>query len=274
MNDKFFIYAENALFAATILLYFIAMAMYFFIVATKNEKRGGVAQRILTLGFIAHTLAIIVRGIGAGRVPLANQYEFATAFAWGIALFFMIYMKKYKLNSIGAFIAPILFLIIGYAAMQNRTVRPLMPALQSGWLVIHVSMAVIGYGAFAVAAGVSLMYLAKRKSARVRALALPSDAELDSMSYKAVKVGYLFLTLCIITGAIWAQYAWGRYWAWDPKETWSLITWIIYTIYLHQRFRKGMKDTKAAWFCVVGFLCVVFTYIGVNNLLPSLHSYV
>lgn len=118
------------------------------------------------------------------------------------------------------------------------------------------------------------MYLVKQAQKQSSSLDLPPEEHLDEISYKAIQLGYLFLTLCIITGAIWAQYSWGRYWAWDPKETWSLVTWIIYTIYLHQRKRKGMHGKQAAWFSIIGFGCVIFTYIGVNTILPSIHSYV
>lgn len=270
MNDSF-VQIENVFFTITVGCYLLSMVIYFVSFVTKSEKVAKYASYGVRVGFLVHTAAIVARGIGAGRVPLANQYEFATAFAWGIALIFMLFERKYPHRAMGTFITPLLFLIIGYAAMQNREVRPLMPALQSVWLTIHVSFAVIGYGSFAVACGVSIMYLVQNRAKRAD---LPPVEQLDRISYRAIQFGYLFLTLTIITGAIWAQYAWSRYWAWDPKETWSLVTWIIYTIYLHQRKRKGMHGQSAAWFAVVGFLCVIFTYIGVNTILPSLHSYV
>lgn len=268
-----FIRIENIMFTGALLFYLAAMVLYFvFIVAKKPVGR--LAMLGVRAGFVLHTAAIVVRGIGAGRAPLSNQYEFATAFAWGIALFFLLFEHRYKYQAMGAFVTPLLFLIMGYASMLSREVRELMPALQSGWLVIHVSMAIISYGAFAVSCGVSLMFLAQSYSQKAREAGLPTLVQLDRVSYRAVQFGYLFLTLTIITGAIWAQYAWGRYWAWDPKETWSLVTWIIYTIYLHVRRKNRLDQTGAAWYSVIGFACVIFTYIGVNTLLPSLHSYV
>lgn len=246
------------------------MLLYFHNFISKNEKSGKLASRILKIGFIIHTLAIISRGIAAGRPPLSNQYEFANGFAWGVCLFLILFERKYEYHSMGTFVVPIVFLMIGYAAMLNREIRPLMPALQSWWLVIHVVMAIIAYGSFAVSCGVSIMYLVKKDEDSKR---IPERKILDEISYKAIVFGYLFLTLTIITGALWAQKAWGRYWAWDPKETWSLVTWIIYTIYLHMRKIKNLKDRPAALFSVIGFACVLFTYLGVNNLLPSLHSY-
>lgn len=270
MNLDLSMQIENVLFTLALIAYVVSMVAYFITAATKKDKPAVWASRIIKIGFIAHTLAIIVRGLGAQRVPLSNQYEFATAFAWGIALFFIIFEKKYEYRSMGAFITPILVLIIGYAALQNKEVRPLMPALQSGWLAVHVSLAVLGYGSFAVAAGISIMYLVKRKKPEMH---LPAVEKLDEISYNAIKVGFLCLTLCILTGAIWAQYSWGRFWAWDPKETWSLITWIIYAVYLHIRRTRSIDGKVAAWFAILGFLAVIFTYIGVNTLLPSLHSY-
>lgn len=264
---------EDVLFTLTVIFYLLSMVFYFINFIGKKEKFGLWGSRLVKIGFIIHTLAIISRAILAKRPPLSNQYEFATAFAWGIAMFFIIFESKYKYYSIGSFVLPLLVLIIGYAAMLNREIRPLMPALQSIWLVIHVAMAIVGYGSFAVACGVSAMYLVKTGKKGEKAN-LPDAEILDKISYNAVIFGYLFLTLTIITGAIWAQRAWGRYWAWDPKETWSLVTWLIYTVYLHMRRTKDMKGRKAAMFSVIGFICVLFTYVGVNTLLPSLHSYI
>lgn len=236
---------------------------------------GKIAKNIFLIAFISHTLALVVRGINAGRIPLSNQYEFATAFAWGIALCYLIFERKFNLLAMGTFVSPILFLIIGYAAMRDKSVRPLMPALDSKWLAVHVSFAIISYGAFAVACGVSAMYLLRYKvnGGGSSAMNLPNKEVLDLISYRVTAFGFIFLTLVMITGSIWAESAWGRYWAWDPKETWSLVTWIIYAIYLHLRKSRGWSGKRAAIFSIVGFISVIFTYIGVNTLLPSLHSY-
>lgn len=276
MNLEKFLSIESGLFNVGIAMYMISMVLYFLFFIIKSEKYGKYATFFVKIAFIFHTIALIARGIGAQRVPLTNQYEFATSFAWGIALCFIIFEKKYNFRAMGTFVTPIIFIIIGYAAMQNKGVRPLMPALQSNWLTIHVATAVIGYGAFGVACGVSSMYLLREKFSRDEFIKkyMPPLERLDLISYRAISLGYLFLTLVMVTGAIWAERAWGRYWAWDPKETWSFITWIIYSIYLHVRIMKGWKGRRAALFSVIGFICVLFTYIGVNTLLPSIHSYV
>lgn len=275
MDMERFLNIESVMFNITIAMYLISTVLYFIFFAMKKEKMGNYATQIVKIGLAFHTLALAARWIGAGRIPLTNQYEFATSFAWGIALCFVIFEKKFDFRAMGTFVTPIIFIIIGYAAMQNKGVRPLMPALQSNWLSIHVATAVISYGAFGVACGVSGMYLLRDKFKEDEFFTkhMPSLEKLDLISYRTISLGYLFLTLVMVTGAIWAESAWGRYWAWDPKETWSFITWIIYSVYLHARIVRGWKGKKAAMFSVIGFICVLFTYIGVNTLLPSIHSY-
>mgnify|MGYP000861107255 CR=1 FL=1 len=271
-----FLSIENTAFNITIGMYIISVVLYFLFFSIKNENYGRYGSYFVKAAFLFHTIALVVRGIGAKRMPLTNQYEFATSFAWGIALCFILFEEKYKFRIMGTFVTPIIFIIIGYASMLNKGVRPLMPALQSHWLTIHVTMAIISYGAFGVACGISGMYLLREKFSKDEFFVkhMPSLLKLDLISYRAISLGYLFLTLVIITGAIWAERAWGRYWAWDPKETWSFITWIIYSVYLHLRLTKGWKGKRAAIFSVIGFISVLFTYIGVNTLLPSIHSYV
>lgn len=270
-----YIKIESNFFYISLALYLISTVLYFVFFINKNENSGRLGSNLVKSAFVLHTLALVFRTIGAERLPLSNQYEFATSFAWAIALFFIIFEKKLDFRALGTFVTPIIFLIIGYAALQNKDVRPLMPALQSYWLAIHVLLAIFSYGAFAISAGISIMYLLKGKFSNDEFIKkhIPSSDKLDLLSYRFVALGFLLLTLVIITGAIWAENAWGRYWNWDPKETWALITWIIYAIYLHVRVSRGWKGKRTAIFSVVGFLCVLFTYIGVNTLLPGLHSY-
>ena len=275
MNSSQFLAVENTLFTAVMVLYLASMVLYFIFFAMKNENAARIAGWVITVAFVLHTAALLVRGIGAGRLPLTNQYEFATSFAWGICLCFLVFVKKYHFQALGTFVTPVIFLLIGYAAMQSREVRELMPALRSNWLGIHVSTAIISYGAFGVSFAVSSMFLLKqgRENHDFWKKNIPDYDRLDIISYRAVSLGFLFLTFVIITGAIWAERAWGSYWSWDPKETWSLITWIIYALYLHLRLNKGWRGKRAAWFAVIGFVCVLFTYIGVNTFIPGIHSY-
>ena len=267
--------AENALFTAAMILYFAAMLLYFVYLALKREKLGRIAVGVQIAAFVLHTAALVLRGIAAGRLPLTNQYEFAASFAWGICLVSLLFIFRFRFRVLGAFVAPLIFLVIGYAAMQSREVKDLMPSLRSNWLIFHVSTVIVAYGAFAVSFAVSVIYLCHKKITANGFFAshIPEQEKLDQIGYRSVCLGLLFLTFTILTGAIWAEQAWGSYWSWDPKETWSLITWIIYAIYLHQRLRRGMQGKGAAIYAVVGFFCVLFTYVGVNTLIPGIHSY-
>ena len=266
---------ENVLFTIVMLLYFAAMILYFIFIAVQKEMISRIAIIIQGGGFVLHTAALICRGIGAGRLPMTNQYEFATSFAWGICLVSLIFILKFHFPVLGTFASPVMFLIIGYAAMQSKDVHELMPALKSNWLGFHVSTAIIAYGSFGVSFVLALIFLLREKISKGGFLDrhIPDKEKLDLISYRSIALGLLFLTFTIITGAIWAERAWGSYWSWDPKETWSLITWIVYAIYLHLRIRKGYEGKAAAVFAAIGFVCVMFTYIGVNTFLPGIHSY-
>lgn len=266
---------ESVMFYTTMALYIVSMVLYFLLFVLKKEIFSRLGRIFICAAFAVHTATLVYRGISAGRLPMTNQYEFACSFAWGIALCFIIFLFRFRFDALGAFVTPVIFLVIGYAAMQSKEIKNLMPALQSNWLALHVSTAIIAYGAFGVAFAVSLMFLLKSRmgGSEFWEQHVPEEKRLDIISYRAVSLGFIFVTLVIITGAIWAEQAWGSYWSWDPKETWALITWIIYAIYLHLRINRNMKDKKAAIFAVVGFICVLFTYIGVNTLLPGIHSY-
>ena len=266
---------ENTLFTIVMVIYFAAMILYFAFITVKKDGVARLAVALQIAGLALHTAALVCRGIGAGRLPLTNQYEFATSFAWGLCLVSLVFVLRFKFPVLGAFAAPVIFLIIGYAAMQSREVRQLMPALRSNWLGFHVSTAIISYGAFGVSFVLSIIFLLRErmKGRPFWDRHIPGREKLDVISYRSVSLGLLFLTFTILTGAIWAERAWGSYWSWDPKETWSLVTWIIYAAYLHLRIRRGWQGRSAAIFAAVGFVCVIFTYIGVNTLLPGIHSY-
>lgn len=263
---------ENITFTIAFMLYVGSALMHLVLVAKLTEKIERIAIVATLGGWVLHTVAMIARTIGAGRLPFSNQYEFALSFAWGIVLSFLILYKLYRFGSIGAFVMPLAILVMGYASLQSKAVRPLMPALQSHWLTFHVGTAILSYGAFALACGISVIYLIDAKRSGDRRIL--KDPEIsDMLSYRVIVFGILMLSVVIISGAIWAQKAWSRYWAWDPKETWSLITWIIYAIYLHLRLRRNWRGKAAAWFSIIGFISVLFTFVGVNILLPSIHSY-
>ncbi len=216
--------------------------------------------------------------MGIGHAPLSNLYESLVFFALSIAVLYLAVEKKYGHRAIGAFAMPLAFLAMAYASLSpniSDRIQPLLPALKSNWLIAHVITCFIGYAAFAVAFGLSLMFLIKNSKTGADGSLwskIPEARILDELTHQMVMLGFLFLTAGIITGAVWANSAWGRYWGWDPKETWSLITWFIYATLLHVRLMRGWRGRRVALFAIVGFGAVLFTYFGVN-LLPGLHSY-
>jgi cytochrome c-type biogenesis protein CcsB len=215
--------------------------------------------------------------LNIGHAPLSNLYESLVFFAWSIALLYLVIEKKYQNRIIGAFTTPLAFLAMAYAGLSpniTSNIQPLVPALKSNWLIAHVITCFIGYGAFAISFGVSVMYLIKQKADNTEGLVsrLPDVHILDDLTHRLNLFGFLFLTAGIITGAVWANSAWGRYWGWDPKETWSLITWFVYSTLLHARLMRGWHGKRIAYLSIIGFMSVLFTYFGVN-LLPGLHSY-
>jgi cytochrome c-type biogenesis protein CcsB len=268
-------FGERQGFIVAMILYGLGFLSYLIFLVSKKLPFSNYGSILVKIGFAFHTVALADRTFSAGRLPLASQYEFATSFAWGIVLCFIYFEYKYKFKTLGIFVIPLALLIISYAALQPSEIKPLMPALQSRWLFLHVSTAILSYGAFAIACSVSIMFIVRERFAEDEFAEryLPQLQKLDHISYKAISFGFFMLTVVIVSGAVWAESAWGRYWRWDPKETWSLITWIIYAIYLHIRLNRGWKNKKASWYAVIGFLAVLFTYVGVNTFLPGYHSY-
>lgn len=249
----------NIAFAA----YFAAMIFYFTSLFFKNKAVSYFARSSIILGVLALTIYTALRWFAAGRPPLSNMFESLVVFAWAIGLTGIFIDLKYNLKNINALVSLMALLSLGVGSLLDKEIVPLMPALKSNWLTIHVLTCFIGYASLTVGFVTSLVLLFSKRSGE----------QLDALSYKMIAFGFLFLTLGIITGAVWANSAWGTYWSWDPKETWSLITWIVYAIYLHMRLRAGWRGKKAAWLSVTGFLAMLFTYFGVNYLLSGLHSY-
>ena len=261
----------NALFFGSLLLYFAAMALQFAAVTFKKEKLGKTAWIVFLIAFIAHTLYMIVRGGVAKRIPLSNQFEFATAFAWGVALLLIVLRTRMRADWLSVIAMPMTFLLLSFAALQPREVTDLMPALRSGWFGFHIGSAVISYSAFVVAGCVGLRYiLLARKGGEEDSFKLQ---QMDWLSYRLVALGVLMLTVTILTGAIWAEQAWSAFWTWDPKEVWALITWIIYVVYLHLRLRSRKKGLAMAWYVLIAVPVVLFTFAGVNTLMSGLHTY-
>ena len=418
---------SSSLFNACSLFYLLSTLFYIVFLVKRHRTVGMVASGAAWIGLAANTAALVLRWIAAGwdHPPFTNLYESLVFFAWGIALVYLLFEWKYRQKVVGAFVLTMALAAMGLASLSpNKEIEPLVPALQSWWLHIHVITASIGYAAFVVAFGFSIAFLLKDRtdlsrfgiaaallqlvtlvlvsqgsiltrgiyqltrvtfiegnmqvvqdptshqaasiiipgvgilllmtfvlyltatilffikmkkqesqmgthafpvigaafgvqglgigwlvfkagtmeeaslSANPYGLTLlvlawaavgflllfswkydallgllPETEVLDNIEYKSIMVGFPFMTLLIVTGAIWANYAWGRYWGWDPKETWSLITWLIYAVYLHARFTAGWRGRRTAYISIIGFISVIFTYLGVNIFLSGLHSY-
>ena len=265
-------------------IYFLSSIFYILKMVTGRNFPGIIATYISLFGLIAQSVALILRWIesyslGIGHAPLSNLYESLIFFAWVIVLLYLIIEWRIKSRNLGAFIIPFAFIAMAYASFSpdvKSRIQPLIPALQSNWLISHVITSFLGYAAFTIAFGLALMYFLKGRekptSPSFFFKMLPGKDILDELSYQSIVMGFIFLTLGIITGSVWAYSAWGSYWSWDPKETWSLITWLIYATILHSRFVRGWRGKRMAIMSIIGFVSVLFTYFGVNYL-PGLHSY-
>jgi cytochrome c-type biogenesis protein CcsB len=265
-------------------VYFASFMLYLLMMVMGKEIFGRLATLVTLAGLLGQTLAVILRWIesydlGIGHAPLSNLYESLIFFAWTIVFLYLLIEWRTKNRSLGVFATPLAFLAMAYASYSptiSSRIQPLVPALKSNWLIAHVLTCFFGYAAFGLAFGLSVMYLLKKREkpggSNVFIRIIPESSILDDMSYQMVVIGFLLLTLGIITGSVWAHSAWGSYWSWDPKETWSLITWLVYAALLHSRMVRGWKGNKLALLSIVGFSCVLFTYFGVNYL-AGLHSY-
>jgi len=222
----------------------------------------------LALAFISASL--VFRTIAVGHGPFANMYEFSIAFAWGILLMYAYFERRYHQRVLGLVALPVALALMLYATTIPSTADPLVPALQNNLLLtVHVAVAIVAYGTFSVAFAAAILFLVQPAEGR---RGLPRPELLDEISYKAVIIGFPFLTLTIVLGAVWADVAWGSYWSWDPKETASLVTWLIYGAYLHARVVRGWRGSRSAWLLVLGFGATLFTYFG-NLFFGGLHSY-
>ena len=261
----------NILFFVILGLYFAAVLLQFSATAFKKDKLAKAAWLLFVGAFVTHSIFLVLRGVLARRLPLSNQFEFSNAFAWGVALLLILVRGKLRAEWLSVIAMPAAFLVLSYAALQPKEITELMPALRSFWFGIHIGSAVFSYAAFILAGCVGLRYLlTRRKEEQDGARRL---AQMDYLTYRLVGFGFLLLTVVILSGAIWAEQAWSAFWTWDPKETWALITWIIYAVYLHLRLRRRKDAAFLAWYVLIAVPVVFFTFAGVNTLLPGLHSY-
>jgi ABC-type transport system involved in cytochrome c biogenesis permease subunit len=249
----------------------VALVLMFLVFLTaKKEVLLRAAWLLLYVTFAIQTAGLLVRWresylLGIPHAPLSNLYESLIFYAWCLLLI-QIVMKRLLTPSLSLCLCAFALFSMGFSSLWPSNIQPLIPALQSNWLHIHVLTCFIAYAAFAVSFFCGIFYFLNLRF-------MPPRDTLEEITYRSVIVGFPMLSAGILTGAVWASYAWGSYWTWDPKETWSLITWILYAIFLHARFARGWTGRRAALMAIIGFASVIFTYFGVNFVLSGLHSY-
>jgi cytochrome c-type biogenesis protein CcsB len=248
------------------------------------ERFGRIGVALTILAALLHLAGVVTRGLAADpiRVPWGNMYEFSVTGALGVTVMYLVLLHKYSLRWLGMFVTAFCVVVLMLAGLLLYVpAGPLVPALHSYWLVVHVVAAVIGAGAFAVGAMASALYLVKARAERRDdapttgyVARLPKAAVLDRVAYRVHAFGFPIWTFAaLVAGPIWAQYAWGRYWGWDPKEVWAFITWVVYAAYLHARATAGWRGKAAAIIALVGFATVLFNFVGINLFGSGLHSY-
>jgi cytochrome c-type biogenesis protein CcsB len=238
------------------------------------------AFALTIIAWLLHVAAIVMRGIAAERVPWANMYEFAlTGTGIMVGVFLLVNIWR-DVRFLGAYVTGIVALLLGLATVNVYIdIAPLPPALQSAWLVIHVFVATLGTGFFAVGAGLSIAQLLQdgREKGRITGLrflrSFPNAETLENLSYRVIVVGFAFWTFTLIAGAIWAEHAWGRYWGWDTKEVWTFIIWVVFAGYIHARSTRGWRGARSAYLAIIGFTAVLFNFTVVNLFFKGLHAY-
>ena len=251
--------------------YLLGTLVYLSYIIFLKEVLSKTATAVVLAGFGLHTLALLARYAEAGHTPVTNLYESLSFFAWMVVGVLLVVNRKYRVKVLGPFLCTIALILMIFGLALPKDILPLAPALESFWHPFHVFFAFLGNAIFALAFCCGVLYLVQEyllKSQQVGSISrrLPSLKVLDDLNYRSLIFGFPSLTLGIITGAIWAEYAWGRYWGWDPKETWSLITWMIYAFYLHARLRANWRPPLTNAVVVVGIIAILFTFLGVSQL--------
>ena len=279
---KYFISSQSAILWMCLQLV-LATLFYWIALFTRSQTGNKIASLLAWSGVVFGFIGLFVRwyesyllGPDIGHIPISNLYEVFVLFCLITTLFYLYYQKRYNTYQLGSFVMLIVSAAVGFllwytVSREAYEIQPLVPALQSWWMKIHVPANFVGYGTFSVAAMVALAYLCK--SHNILANYLPSLEELDDWMYKSIAIGFTFFTIATILGALWAAEAWGGYWSWDPKETWALIVWLNYAAWLHMRLIKGLRGQLAAWWALIGLLITTFAFLGVNMFLSGLHSY-
>ena len=286
---KFLVSSQSAIMWMSA-LYVMATVTYFIAIFAKSDYAGKTATFMTWAGSVFGLVGMMVRwresyliNLDYGHIPVSSLYEVFILFAVLTALIYLYYEQKMRTRSMGGFVmlivsAAVAFLLWYIFDRQAHVIQPLVPALKSYWMKIHVPTNFVGYGAFSIAAMVGLAYIITEKfqnknpeSTFVKAM--PTLESMDDLMYKSIALGFAFFTIATVLGAMWAAEAWGGYWSWDPKETWALIVWLNYAAWLHIRMSKGWRGRPMAWWALIGLLVTTFAFLGVNMFLSGLHSY-
>jgi cytochrome c-type biogenesis protein CcsB len=264
-------------------LFVLSMLTYWFALFKRSAFTGKVATLLVWAAVLMGFIGLMVRWYESyliapdiGHIPLSNLYEVFILFCLITSLMYLYYEQRYETKQLGGFVMLVVSAAVGFIlwytfSRHANGIQPLVPALQSYWMKIHVPANFVGYGAFSLAAMVASAYLLASKG--LMTSSLPSLDVLDDLMYKAISVGFAFFTIATILGAVWAAEAWGGYWSWDAKETWALIVWLNYAAWLHLRLVKGLRGRMLAWWALIGLLVTSFAFLGVNMFLSGLHSY-
>ena len=286
---KYLISSQSAIMWMNALI-ILAMVTYFLALYQKSEFTGKVASGMVWSAAVFGFVGMMVRwresyliSFDYGHIPVSSLYEVFVLFVVMTALLYLYYEQKYKTRTLGGFVmlvisAAVVFILWYIFDKDAHVIQPLVPALKSWWMKIHVPANFVGYGTFSIAAMVGLAYLITAKAAQKNPESnfvkrMPSLELMDDIMYKNIALGFAFFTIATVLGAMWAAEAWGGYWSWDPKETWALIVWLNYAAWLHIRMTKGWRGTPMAWWALIGLLITTFAFIGVNMFLSGLHSY-
>ncbi|HQZ04083.1 MAG TPA: c-type cytochrome biogenesis protein CcsB [Thauera sp.] len=279
---KYLISSQTAIMWMSALI-FIATGAYWIGLLARSEFGERTGSALTWIAVVMGTTGLFVRwyesylvGADVGHIPISNLYEVFVLFSLMTALLYLYYEQRYATRRLGAFVLLVISAAVGFLLWYTFTrdahqIQPLIPALQSYWMKVHVPTNFIGYGAFALSAMVGSAYLLAERG--ILASRLPPLRVLEDLMYKSIAIGFAFFTIATILGALWAAEAWGTYWQWDPKETWALIVWLNYATWLHMRLTKGLRGALLAWWAVVGLIVTSFAFIGVNMFLSGLHSY-
>ena len=251
----------------------------------RTDKAGRIGLSLTVLGMLLHTVGVVARGVAADRVPWGSMYEFALTGSLAAALVYVFLVRRYRVRWLGLLVTGFLATVLGVAVLVlYRPVAPLVPALHSYWLVIHVAAAAVAGGAFTLGALASIVYLVRSRREAAAAAApesprtgfvwrTPAAADIDRLAYRVHAFAFPLWTFAVLAGAIWAEYAWGRYWGWDPKEVWAFITWVAYAAYLHARATAGWQGRAAAYVALIGYVTFLFNFVGINLFGSGLHAY-